>query len=449
MRSKNQAKLRGVSRRAFLGTTAGSAVLAGFPAIVPSTVFGAAAPSNRITVGCIGMGRMGMGDLRDFIGRPETQVLAVCDVDANRAEAARAHVDKHYGKEKAAGTYRGCTAYNEFEAVVGRDDIDVVSIVTPDHWHAIPAIAAAKAGKDIFIQKPLTLTIAEGRALSDAVKQHDRVFLVGSQQRSDKAWRMACQLARAGRLGELKTVEVGFGADPSCGIEPEMPVPAGLDYNRWLGQTPEKPYTEARVHPQKGYGRPGWLRIRDYGHGMITGWGAHHIDIAHWGIDAEYTGPVEIEGKAEYPDPAKSLWDVHGPFNITYTYANGVRVNVADTGKNEQGVKFIGSEGWVQVKRGAIRAEPESLLDTKLGPNEERLYESNDHKGNFLACVRTRKETVAPAEVAHRSCSACILGSIAMELGRKLKWDPAKERFVDDAEADARISRPMRAPWHL
>ncbi len=437
---------RGVSRRDFLKRAGGAALAAGFPTIVPSTVFGANAPGNRITVGCIGVGRMGMGDLRDFIGRDGVQVVAVCDVDANRVAKAKQFVEDHYGKKSGSG-YKGCDGYNEFEAIVERDDIDVVSIVTPDHWHIIPAIAAAESGKDIFLQKPLSLTIPEGRALCKAVKDNDRVFIVGSQQRSDKMFRQACELARTGRLGDLKGVKVGFGTDVTCDLQPEMPVPKGLDYDRWLGQAPEKPYTEMRVHPQNDYGRPGWLRIRDYGHGMITGWGAHHIDIAHWGLGTEHTGPVGIEGKGEYPDPETHLWDVHIGFDIDYTHANGIVVNVCD--KNQQGVKFEGTDGWVQVKRGAIRAEPESLLEAEYEDNEERLYVRNDHKGNFLECVRTRKETVAPVEVAHRSCSACILGSLAMELGRKLHWDPDKEQFVDDDEANARLAWKKRAPWTL
>ena len=436
-----------VDRRQFFQRAAAAAV---FPALIPAAALGRGdrpAPSNRITVGCIGVGRMGMGDLRDFMNRGEVQVLAACDVDVHRAAAAKEAVEKHYAKESAAGSYKGCATYNEFEEIIARDDIDVVSIVTPDHWHIIPAIAAAKAGKDVFIQKPLSLTIPEGRALSDAIHRNGRVFMVGSQQRSQRNFRFICELARNGRLGELHTVKVGFGTDPGCGLPAEMPVPKGLDYNRWLGQAPEKPYTETRVHPQEGYSRPGWLRIRDYGHGMITGWGAHHLDIGHWGMGTEYTGPVEVEGKGEYPDPAKSLWDVHGAFDITYTYANGMRMHVCD--KNQQGIRLEGSEGWAMVKRGALRAEPASLLDTEIGPNELHLYESSDHKGNFLECVKTRGLTVAPAEIAHRSCTACILGSMAMELGRTLRWNPDKEQFVDDPEADKLLHRNTRAPWSL
>ncbi|UCG48905.1 MAG: hypothetical protein JSU94_03810, partial [Phycisphaerales bacterium] len=206
-------------------------------------------------------------------------------------------------------------------------------------------------------------------------------------------------------------------------------------------------YTEKRVHPQKGYGRPGWLRITDYGAGMITGWGSHHNDIAQWGLGTERTGPVEIEGQAEYPKDG--LWDVHGNFRIEYTYADGVKVICADTGKNKQGIVFEGSEGWVYVRRGFIDASPKSLLSSKIKPDEIQLYESNNHKGNWLECIKSRRETVAPAEVAHRSCSVCLLGEIAMRLGRRLKWDPEKERFGNDEQAHRMVSRPMRSPWRL
>ncbi|HUT25835.1 MAG TPA: Gfo/Idh/MocA family oxidoreductase, partial [Sumerlaeia bacterium] len=345
------------------------------------------------------------------------------------------------------GASAGCAQYRDFREVAARDDIDAVSIATPDHWHALPAIAAAKAGKDIFLQKPLTLTIEEGRALSDTVRACGRVLQVGSQQRSEWQFRFACELVRNGRIGELRTVKVGFGVDPPTTAQPVMPVPRNLDYDLWLGPAPTAPYTEKRVHPQKGYGRPGWLRISDYGSGMITGWGAHHLDIAQWGMGTERTGPVAIEGEAEYP--REGLWDVHGPFRIEYTYANGVTVICADNGRNKQGILFEGTEGWVYVRRGAIDAHPKSLVASMIGANEAHLYKSDDHKGNFIECIRTRAETVAPVEIGHRSCTVCLLGEIAMRLGRKLRWDPAQERFIDDEQANRMWSRPMRSPWSL
>jgi predicted dehydrogenase len=410
-------------------------------------VFGANPPSNRITVGCIGVGRMGLGDLREIMGFKQAQIIAVCDVDSKRAKHAQQLVENHYAVQRQNGTYKGCANCGDFRDLVARKDIDAVSIVTPDHWHALPALAAAKAGKDIFLQKPLTLTIEEGRLLSNTVRRYGRIFQVGSQQRSESNFRFGCELVRNGRIGKLKTVKVGFGTDPATGPQPPMPVPEGLDYNMWLGPAPWAQYSEMRVHPQKDYGRPGWLRISDYGSGMITGWGSHHNDIAQWGMGTEYTGPIEIKGQAEYPNDG--LWDVHGAFSIEYTYANGVKVICADTGKNKQGILFEGTEGWVYVKRGHIDANPKPLLTSTIGPDEIHLYKSNDHKANFLGCIKTRNETVAPVEVGHRSCTVCLLGEIAMRLGKKLKWDPERERFTNDDQANRMLSRPMRSPWHL
>ncbi|MBN1806586.1 MAG: Gfo/Idh/MocA family oxidoreductase [Sedimentisphaerales bacterium] len=442
MKNKKDQNTGIINRRQFLK---GSAVAAGMflsaPTIVPSCVFGAEAPSNRITFGCIGVGRMGLGDLREIMGFKQTQIIAVCDVDSNRIKHARQLVDKHY---KTDGQ---CAGYEDFRDLIARDDIDAVSIVTPDHWHAVPAIAAAKAGKDIFLQKPLTLTIQEGRVLSDTVRRYNRIFQVGSQQRSETNFRTACELVRNGRIGKLQTVKVGFGTDPGTTPQPLMPVPDALDYEMWLGPAPWEAYTEKRVHPQKGYDRPGWLRIQDYGAGMITGWGAHHNDIAQWGMGTEYTGPVEIEGKAEYPKDG--LWNVHGDFHIEYTYANGVKVICADNKENKQGILFEGTEGWVYVKRGQIDANPKSLLSSTIGPDEIHLYESNNHKENFLECIKSRKETIAPVEIGHRSCTVCLLGDIAMRTGRKLKWNPEKEQFPNDDGANRMLYKPMRGTWCL
>ncbi|MCP4708310.1 MAG: gfo/Idh/MocA family oxidoreductase, partial [Planctomycetes bacterium] len=249
------------------------------------------------------------------------------------------------------------------------------------------------------------------------------------------------------RIGKLHTVLVGFDIDPGTGTELPMRIPPNLNYDMWLGQAPWAPYTEKRVHPQADYGRPGWLRISDYGSGMMTGWGSHHIDIAHWGMGMEYSGPVEIEGQGEYPKDG--LWDVHGKFYIEYKYANGVKMICADNQRHKQGVVFQGTEGWVYVKRGLIDAEPKSLLTSKILPGEIHLYQSEHHKKNFIDCIKTRAQTIAPVEIGHRSCTACLLGDMAMRLGRKLKWNPDKEQFRGDADANKMISRPMRSPWTL
>jgi len=442
------------TRRAFLKNSAVSTLSMAFfrPTIVPASVVSPDAPSKRIAVGCIGVGRMGLADMKEVLGFQQVQLVAVCDVDSKRANYARQLVETHYSKQSSAGTYKGCAAYRDFRDLIERKDIDAVVICTPDHWHALPAIAAAKAGKDLFVQKPLTLTIQEGRVLSDTVRRYGRVFQVGSQQRSESNFRFACELVRNGRIGKLQKVLVGLPTDPTGAIEAPMPVPENLDYDMWLGPAPWAEYTENRVHPQNGYDRPGWLRIQDYGAGMITGWGAHHNDIAQWGMGTEYTGPVEIQGQAEYPKDG--LWNVHGAFRIEYTYANGVKVICADENKNKQGILFEGTQGWVFVTRGKIDAQPKSLVTSTIGPDEIHLYQSNNHKGNFFECIKSRAETIAPVEIAHRSCTVCLLGDIAMRLGRKLKWDPQQERFTGpresgDDQANRMLSRPMRSPWLL
>ena len=447
MKTTRTSKTNTLTRRGFLKSSAAAGAALLGPTIVPASVFGANAPSERINVGFVGVGRMGRGDLKESLGFKQVQVVAVCDVDSNRANDAKKLVEEHYANQSNGGSYKGCAKYGDFRELAAREDIDAVLVATPDQWHVLPAIAAAKASKDIFLQKPLSLTIEEGRVLSDTIHRYNRVFQVGSQQRSDSRFRQACELVRNGRTGELKSIKVGFGTDPGTGPEAPMPVPDWLDYDFWLGPAPWAPYTEKRVHPQSGYGRPGWLRIADYGAGMITGWGAHHNDIVQWGMGTEYTGPVEIEGQAEFPKDG--LWDVHGAFSIEYTYANGVKVTCADTRKNKQGILFEGTDGWVYVKRGQIDANPKSLLTSAIGPDEIHLYKNNSHKGNFFDCIKSRAETVAPVEVAHRSNSLCLLGDIAMRIGGKLKWDPERERFTNSSEANRMVSRTMRSPWRL
>jgi predicted dehydrogenase len=442
---KRNSKIKNISRRGFLKATAAAAAGAAFgvPYVITTSARGADAPSNKITVGCIGTGRMGVIDLQEILGFDQTRVVALCDVDAKRLKHAQQIVEERYGPQDG----KDCAIYKDFRDLIARNDIDVISITSVDHWHALQAIAAVKAGKDVFLQKPLTLTVKEGRILSDTVRRYGRILQVGIQQRSDEKFRFACELVRNGRIGKLQTVKVGIPEDIGTSVQPIMPVPENLDYDMWLGPTPLKPYTEARVHPQNDYSRPGWLRISDYCCGMITAWGVHHNDIAQWGMGTEYTGPAEIEGHAEYPK--EGLWDVHGKFHIEYTYANGVKVICAGNSENKQGVVFEGTDGWIYVDRGFIDANPKSLLKSVIAPGEINLYKSNNHKGNFFDCVRSRAEPIAPVEVGHRSTTMCIIGYIAMLLGRKLKWDAEKEQFVNDAEANRMLARPMRSPWSL
>ena len=450
------------SRREFIKSAGKAAALVGFPSIVPASVFGAAAPSNRINVGAIGTGRISRGHDMPGIWRNErARIIAVCDVDSKRVDEAKAHVNGYYTKTTGK-PYDGVTPYSDYRDLLARKDIDAVVISTPDHWHTIIAIDAVQAGKDVYLQKPASLTIAEGRALSNAVHRSGRIFQIGSQQRSSAQFRYAAELVRNGRIGELKTVEIGLPGDPSGDEEPMMPVPKNLNYDMWLGSTPVVPYTEKRVHPQNRYDRPGWLRCEQFGAGMITGWGAHHLDSAHWGMDTEYTGPIEVWATAEFPN--KGLWDVHGPFKAEAVYANGVKMIVS--GEFPNGIRFIGTEGWIFVSRGnetvtgsdpvaklkdpqALAASDPKIITSVVGPDEIHLYESANHHRNWLECVRSRREPIAPVEIAHRSCSACLVHHIAMKLKRKVHWDPARERFRNDDEANAMLSRPQRFPYTM
>jgi predicted dehydrogenase len=441
-------------------TVAAASVAAGFPSIVPASVFGSTSPSNRINVGAIGTGRISRGhDLPGIWKFDAARIMAVCDLDSHRVDAAKTLVNDHYSKQ-AGKPYDGVKTYGQYRELLANKDVDAVVISTPDHWHALIAMDAVRAGKDVYLQKPASLTIAEGRLLSDTVHRSGQIFQIGSQQRSSPQFRYAAELVRNGRLGELKTVEIGLPGDPAGDDEPEMPVPKNLNYEMWLGSTPLVYYTEKRVHPHVGYDRPGWLRCEQFGAGMITGWGAHHIDSAHWGMGTEFTGPLEIWGTAEFPK--KGLWDVHGPFRTEALYADGVHMIVS--GDFPNGIKFIGTEGWIFVSRGnetvtasdpvakledpqALAASDPKIITSKIGADEIHLYESKDHHGNWLDCIRTRQQTIAPVEVAHRACSACLLHHIAMKTKRKLFWDPQKERFHNDDEANAMLSRPQRPPY--
>ncbi|MGV3721915.1 MAG: Gfo/Idh/MocA family protein [Actinomycetota bacterium] len=445
-------------RRLLKAATAVGAGAFGFPTVVPAAALGRdgkVAPSNRITLGVIGTGNQGLNDLRDFLKDERVQVVAVCDVNkegpgywnggvAGR-EPARRMVDAAYTKLREAGTYKGCDVLTDFREVIARKDIDAVEVCLPDHWHAIPVIMAAKAKKDIYCQKPLSLTIAEGRAMSDAVKRRQVVFQTGSQQRSDANFRRACELVRNGRIGKVHTVRVGLpGGRPDFGKSGDRkspePVPEGFDYDMWLGPAPLAFYSPARCHVNFRW-------IYDYSGGQVTDWGGHHPDCAQWGLGTEHTGPVEIRGaKAEFPpDP---LWNTATEYYFEAIYKDGVKLIVSS--KERGGVTWEGSEGKVWANRGQHDADPKSILTSEIGPNELHLYKSDNHFRNFIDCVISRKETAAPVETAHRSITICHLGNIAMRLGREsLKWDPEKERILGDPEAEKLLSREYRAPWKL
>lgn len=460
-------KQTGISRRKFLGdavkTTAGTALAFHIPTIVPASVFGRRAPGNRINVAAIGNGRIARGhDMPGVWQYDYAQLVAVCDLDSMRAADGKKLVNDYYSKRNNK-SYDGVKVYTDYRELLQNKDIDAVLISTPDHTHAMIGVAAARAGKHIYMQKPASLTINEGRIISDVVQKSGVKFQIGSQQRSSEQFRYAAELVRNGRIGQLKKVYVGLPGDPPGGNKMEMPVPKNLNYDMWLASTPEVYYTEERVHPQSGYGRPGWLRCEQFGAGMITGWGAHHIDSAHWGMGMENSGPVEIWcDKVEFAKDG--LWDVHGIFKTEANYANGVNMIVSNEFAN--GIKFEGTEGWIFVSRGdyqatasdptkpaeqakKIDASDPKILTSVIGSNEFHFEVSKEHHGNWLEAIRDNKNPIAPVEEAHRACSACLLHHIAMKLNRKLYWDPAKEQFKNDAAANAMLSRPQRKAYEV
>jgi predicted dehydrogenase len=449
-----------ISRRTAIKATAAI----GFPIIVPASVLGATAPSKRINVGAIGVGRISRGhDMKEVLKHDDAHIVAVCDLDTHRLAAGQRLVDEAYAT-RTGRPYSGTRGYGDHHALLANKDIDAVLISTPDHQHARLAIDAIRAGKDVYLQKPASLTIAEGRKMADVARASDRIVQIGSQQRGMDPWpqfHRACELVRNGRVGALRRVEVGLPGDPSGPAAPPMPVPPNLNYDAWLGSTPEVYYTEMRVHPQHSLeDRPGWLRCEQFGAGMITGWGAHHVDTAHWGMDTELTGPVEVWGHAEFPK--SGLWDVHGAFETHGLYANGVQMTIS--GALPNGVRFIGDEGWIFVTRsGAVTASDPSgprtsppltasdpkILTSVIGANEVHLMKSPEHHRNWLDSIHTRAPNAAPAEIGHRACSTCLLHWIAMKTGRRLHWDPAAERFIGDDAANAMLSRPQRAPYAI
>ncbi len=447
------------------GALAASLAITGFPTIVPASVLGKNAPSNKINIGQIGFGRIGMShDLPETMKNDIARVIAVADVDSERGQMGKQWIEKHYADKYKKPNYVDVRVYDDYKELLLQKDIDAVIISTPDHWHAQPAMEAALAGKDIYMQKPTSLTIAEGRTMSDTIHRTGAIFQIGSQQRSVNPWpqfKRACELVRNGRIGEVKRILVGLPGDPAGGDPKLMPIPSNLNYDMWLGSTPMIHYTLDRVHSQTDLNdRPGWLRCEQFGAGMISGWGAHHLDIAHWGMGTEYTGPVELEANASFP--TEGLWTVHGDFEVAAKYANGVTMLVS--GAYPNGVRFEGTDGWIFVARGnvgvtasdpvvggkaseAFKASDPKILTSVIGPDEIHLYESSEHHKNWLDCIVSRQQTITPAEVAQRSNSACLLSHIAMKIPRKLYWDPVRERFKNDDEANAMLSRPQRFPY--
>jgi predicted dehydrogenase len=434
-----------LSRRRFLhdlaGATAGLTVLRSLRAaeIRPPA-------SERIALGFIGLGDHGVGvNLRTFLGQPDAQVVALCDVDAGRLRQAAELVSAQYGQGDPAGTAKGLFTTQDWREVVAREDVDAVVISTPDHWHVLPAVAAARGGKDVFCEKPLTLTVHEGRVLSDTMRRSGRVFQTASENRSMVSFHRAAELVRNGRIGRLLHIRTelpggrGISGAPGSNHAPE-PVPPGFDFDLWLGQAPEAYYTPARCHFNFRW-------ILDYSGGMLTDWGAHLNDIAQWGNDSELTGPVSVDGRGYFPPDG--LYNTATQWEIAYEYANGVTLVCAS---GTPSIRFEGTDGWLEVPNwGApLQASRPELLTEPILPGETRLRTNRGREQReFLDCIRTRRPTYAPAEIGHRTITISHLGNIAMLLGRKLRWDPAAERFATDDQANRMLSRTMRPPWVL
>jgi predicted dehydrogenase len=433
-----------ISRRRFL-QAAGAVATAGLPTWflaqeadaspqTPST-----SPNEQIRIGLVGCGGMGRGDGRN--AKRFGQIVAICDVDRNHLADAKAK------------DFPEADTYNDFRKLLERQDIDAVICGTVDHWHTLVSMGAMKAGKDVYCEKPLTLTIDEGKRLVEVQRQTGRVLQTGTQQRSGREFRLACNLVRNGRIGKMKRAEVWLPAGLRGGPFAKSEVPSGFDYDFWLGQTPAVPYVKERTHFSFRY----WW---EYSGGTMTDWGAHHNDIVLWALGHDGSGPVSIEGK-QLVDMIPGGYTAASEYDVTYTYADGVvhtsksttastwfgGINPDERDGQQHGIKFIGSDGWIWVTRGTIQASDPDILKEELPEDAPRVYHSSDHMGNFFDCVKSRETTICPAEVGHRSASLCHLGVIAIRLGRKLQWDPVQERFVNNPEANGYLTRPMRKPY--
>jgi predicted dehydrogenase len=443
-----------ITRRHFLKIAAAAGAVGGWQ-FIPARALGKAglvAPSKRVRLGVIGLGIQGINDMKAFLGNEETQVVAVCDVHEGRRAQGKHVVDTFYSNSD-------CATYKDFRELMARSDIDAVQITTPDHWHPLIAVEAARQGKHMYQEKPMGWSFRAAHAVQKAVHDSGAVFQFGTQQRSDSKFRFACELVRNGKIGQLKTILVGVpGSVSSCPIQPVEPVPRELDYDFWLGPAPLAPYSYQRCRPHTPKeGWSVWYSISDYCMGMIGNWGVHHLDIAQWGNNTELSGPTEIEGTGVFPKGMLS--DCAVSWQVENRYANGVTLVHMDDGTSKKhplqagghahGVMFLGTEGWVHVERKALDAYPASLLQAKLGPNDLHLFKSDNHGVNFIDAVKGRNKPAAPIDIAVRTDTLCNLQLIAAKLRRKLRWDPAKEQFLNDDEANALLDRPMRAPWKI
>jgi predicted dehydrogenase len=425
------------SRRGFIAQSAATLVA---PSIIASTALGASnrlAASERITLGFIGMGTMNRGHLGHFLGRPDAQVVAVCDVDKTRRESAQAMVEKKYADAIKSGDFKACAGYNDFHELLARPDIDAVVIATPDHWHAIPVIEACKAGKDIYCEKPLTLNIHEAKTLFDCVRKHNRVFQTGSQQRSefDGRFRTACEYVRSGRIGKVLTVHVGVGGPSKWCDLPEEPLEPGLDWDRWLGPAPKRAYN-AILSPRGVHKHfPAWRNYREYSGGGMTDFGAHHYDIAQWALDMDHSGPVEVIP----PEDEKAT------VGLRFKYANGIQMIHGGPG----GITFVGTNGIIQVDRDRLVSIPEKILEEPLKEKDVHLQKPKSHHDNWVECIRSREPPIADVEIGARTVTICHLANLGYWNRRKLRWDPRTWQFPGDAEANSWLDYQRRDPYQL
>ncbi|MBI1317706.1 MAG: twin-arginine translocation signal domain-containing protein [Candidatus Hydrogenedens sp.] len=433
----------GLNRRGFLKRTAGvAAAAAGFPYIVPGSALGldgAVAPSNRLTLGFIGMGKMAQGHLGSFLGDEDVQVVSICDVERGRRESQAKMAEERYAKRHGEPGYKGVDTCGDFRELCARQDIDAVVIATPNHWHALAAVEAARSGKDIYLEKPLARTIGEGQAIVMEVRQYGRVLQVGSQQRSDTAFRFACELVRNGRIGNVQRVHVNVGPPPQEGYNlPAEQQPEGLDWDLWLGPAPWRAYNSTVCPPASFDGWAQWRDYRDYAGGGMTDFGAHHYDIAQWGLGRDGSAPVEVippEGDATT--------------GLRYVYDDGIEM-IHGGGGGQAAVEWIGADGWVRVNRGQyLETNPGWLQYETFGANETHLYRSDNHKRDWLDCIKTRRDPICPVEIGHSTAIVCHIGNIAYWLRRPLKWNPEAQQFVDDPEANRLLMRSFREPWRL
>ncbi len=441
-----------MSRRSFLKTAAlSTAGAAAGPNIIPGSALGlagAAAPSERITLGFIGLGTMMPTHIGHFIGMPECEVVAVCDVESIRLERTQERINDHYAEHNGAGSYDGCAIYKDFRELTARDDIDAVVIATPDHWHAIQAITAMRAGKDVYCEKPISLTISEGQAVAAVVEETGAVFQTGSQLRSEDGVRRACELVRNGYIGELHTVHVNPGNWPPVKVGhelPEEPVPDGLDWDMWLGQAPWRPYNAIYApHIDEG-GWPEWRLYFEFAGGNITDFGAHDFDIAQWGMGRDGSGPVAVTPASDWDQTLMAFQYDDG---VTMYYGGARDPENRPIGGRAQ--EFVGDEGRVIVRGGSMSAYPAALADVSLDDDDVRLYENENHWKDWIECIKERRRPIANVEVGHGSATVCHLANIAYLLDRPIAWDPETQSFPDgDEEAEAYLSREMREPWTL